>query len=415
MKDFAPQNIRNIGLVSHQSIGKTTTAEAMLYSAGVTNRFGSIDEGNTTSDYRADEIERKISLGTSLLQFEWDKHKINLIDMPGYADFIGEARCGLRVTDMAVILLNGVNGVEVGTDLVWEILEEYELPRMIFTNLLDREHADFDKALNQIRESYGNEVIAFQFPANQGESFNSVIDVLRMKKLTFNSDKSGNYKEEDIPADLSDRAQELHTELVEKIAESDDELLDAYFENGDLTHEQVIAGLKTALKNRAIYPLLCGAAAQNIGMKPLLDFIKLYAPSPLDMPPVKALDDSENQLEVECDENADFSALVFKTIAEKHVGELSLVRAFSGTITQGNEVDNKPRGITERIGQMYALCGKNRSEVGAVKAGDIGALVKLKDTHTGNSLVNKGGSIHFPPITFADPVVQVSISPKVKA
>ncbi|MDZ7724566.1 MAG: elongation factor G [candidate division KSB1 bacterium] len=414
MKDYAPQDIRNIGLVSHQSIGKTTAAEAMLYSAGVTNRFGSIDEGNTTSDYRADEIERKISLGASLIQFEWDKHKINLIDMPGYADFIGEARCGLRVTDLAVLLLNGVNGVEVGTDIVWEILQEYNLPRIFFTNLLDREHADFDKVLNQVREAYGNEVIAFQFPVNQGESFNSVIDVLSMKQLTFQEDNSGNYKEEDIPSDLSGRAEELHTELVEKIAESDDALLETYFENGELTTEQLITGLKTGLKNRTIFPLLCGAASKNMGINPLLDFIKSYAPSPVDMPPVQALDDSDNAIEVECDENKDFSALVFKTIAEKHVGELSLVRAFSGSISQGNEVDNKSRGITERIGQMYALCGKNRSEVGAVKAGDIGALVKLKDTHTGNSLVSKGASMKFPPITFADPVVQVAVSPKIK-
>ena len=256
MKEYAPQNIRNIGLVAHQSIGKTTLAEAMLYSAGVTNRFGKIEEGTTTSDYRSDEIERKISIGASLMQFEWKSSKINLVDMPGYADFIGEVRCGLRVTDMAVVLLNGVNGVEVGTDVTWEILDEYEKPRMIFVNLLDREHSKFDQALSDAQEAFGGGVIAFQFPVNEGETFNAVIDLLRMKKLTF-SDESGKYKEEDIPGDLADRAEEMRMELVEKIAESDDEILEKYFEQGELSDEELVKGLRSGLLTRALSPVFC--------------------------------------------------------------------------------------------------------------------------------------------------------------
>lgn len=413
MKDYGTKDIRNISLVSHQSIGKTTLSEAMLHAAGVSNRFGTVEDGTTTSDYRSDEIERTISIGASLMHFEWNDSKVNLIDLPGYADFFGEVRCGLYVTDLAIILINGINGVEVGTDLVTEVLDEYHTPRMFFLNLLDREHSKFDEALQSIKEAYGNNVIAFQFPVNQGEGFNAVIDLLRMKKLTF-SDAKGGFKVEDIPADLTDRAEELHMEMIEKIAECDDTIMEKYLETMELSDEDLVIGLRAGLVKREIYPVFCGAAAKNYGTHPLLDFIATFAPSPDSRSPYAAKGTEGNEVEINCDQSAPFSAVVFKTISEQHVGELSLIRVYSGSLSSGEEVVNTSRKTTEKIGQIYTLNGKTRKEVNGLVAGDIGALVKLKDTHTGNTLANKKAPIEFPPISFTEPVVQIAVTPKSK-
>lgn len=414
MKEYGPSDIRNISLVSHQSIGKTTVAEAMLHSAGVTNRFGTVEDGTTISDYRSDEIERKISISASLLHFEWKKCKFNLIDLPGYADFIGEVRCGLCVTDMAVILINGVNGVEVGTELMMDILEEYNTPRMFFINLLDREHSKFDEALASIKESYGNNVIAFQFPVNEGEGFNAVIDLLRMTKITYSPDGSGKYNEEEIPGDMINRANELRTELIDKVAECDDQVLEKYFDQGELSHDDIVKGLRAGMLDNNIIPVYCGAAAKNYGPATLLDFIADYGPTPVSRSPYAAKDSSDNDIEIICDEKEEFSAFTFKTISELHVGELSLIRVFSGSLKPGDEATNSSRKKNEKIGQIYALNGKTRTEISKLTAGDIGALVKLKDTHTGDTLASKKRLIKFAPITFAEPVVQLAVAPKSK-
>ena len=413
MKEYGPSDIRNIGLVSHQSAGKTTLAEAMLHAAEATNRFGTIEDGTTISDYRSDEIDRNISIGASLMHFEWKKSKVNLIDMPGYADFFGEVRCGLRVTDLAVVLISGVAGVEVGTDMAIEILDEFETPRLFFVNLLDREHAKFDDALESLKEAYGNNVIAFQFPANQGEGFNSVIDLLSMKKLTF-TDAKGSIKAEDIPSEFAERAEELRMELIEKVAECDDDIMEKYLETMELNDEDLVVGLRSGLVDKAIYPVFCGAADKAAGVQPLLNFIDDYGPSPEARSPYAAKDLQDNDIEVACDVNGDFSALVFKTISEQHVGELSLLRVYSGAIKSGDEVLNTSLNNSEKIGQIYALNGKTRTEMNTLVAGDIGALVKLKDTHTGNTLASKKKPMVFRPIQFAEPVFQLAVAPKSK-
>lgn len=413
MKDYGPSDIRNVGLVSHQSIGKTTLAEAMLYSAGETTRLGTIDEGTTTSDYRSDEIERKNSISMSLLNFFWNQRKFNILDMPGFPDFIGEVKSGLRVTDFAVVLLNAVAGVEVGTDIVWDILDEYQTPRMIFVNREDKEHANFEKAVAEAKEAYGNGVITVQFPVNEGEGFNTLIDLLRMKQIVFAGDSSGKYRVEDIPANLAAKAEEMRMALVEKIAESDDAILEKYFEAGELSDAELIAGLRAGILSRGIFPVLCGAGAKNIGTHLLLDFIGDYGPSPVDLPVTsKASDGKEVKLQV--NEKATFSALVFKTLSEMHVGELSLVRVYSGGIKSGDEVFNTSGNLSEKIGQIYGLNGKNRKEIGLVKAGDIAALVKLKNTHTGNTLSDKKSPAHLSGIAFPEPVVQIAVVPKSK-
>ncbi len=413
MKEYAPTDIRNIGLVSHQSTGKTTLAEAMLFSAGETNRLGTIDDGSTTSDFRADEIERKISISAALSHLEWNKKKFNIIDMPGYLDFIGEVRCGLKVTDLAIVLINSQHGIEVGADIAWEILEEYSTPRMFYVNLLDREHSKFNETSEQIIETFGNNSILVQFPVNEGEGFDSIIDVLRMKKLTFKGDSSGSYTQGDIPADLKDRAEELRNALIEKIAECDDEILEKYFEEGELSEGDIVKGLRAGILSRSLYPILCGSAAKNMGVQSLMDFIAEYGPSPIDIGTIPATIKDE-QVQVKIDENEPFSALVFKTISEMHVGELSLVRINSGSIKPGDEVLNTSNDSSEKIGQMYVLNGKNRTEIATLKAGDIGALVKLKNTHTANTLASKKQPVVFAPIEFPEPVVDMAVEPKAK-
>ncbi len=413
MKEYTIDKIRNIALMGHGSTGKTTLSEAMLFSAGETNRFGTIDDGTTISDYSSDEIERKISISASLLHLDWKNTKINILDTPGYFDFIGEVRSGLRAADLAVMLLSGVAGVEVGTDLGWDLLQVFKKPRLFFINHLNREHANFEKVLGSTKESYGNAVVAVNFPANEGENFNSIIDVLRMKKVTFKTDGSGVYTMEDIPADLKTKAEKLRTEFIEKVAECDDEILEKYFEAGELTEEEIIKGIKKGLANMAIFPVLCGAASKNVGTQLFLDFVINYCPSPADILPFSAEADG-NKVKLTPQENTEFAGFVFKTLSELHVGELSLIRVFSGTLKTGDEVMNISRSASEKIGQIYALNGKERKEIGILKAGDIGALVKLRETHTGDTLCSKKRKLKFEPIVFPTPVVEMAVTPKSK-
>ncbi|MBN1542183.1 elongation factor G [candidate division KSB1 bacterium] len=414
MKEHALSDIRNIALVSHQSVGKTTLAEGFLFSSGISNRMGTVDDGTTTSDYRSDEIERKISIGAALMTFEWKKNKYNVLDLPGYQDFLGEDRCGLRVADLALVLLNATAGIEVGTELAWDILEEFQVPRMFVINRLDKEHADFNSVVAKTREVFGNGAVPIQFPVNAGEGFNSIIDLLQMKKITFATDKSGKYEAEEIPADLKANAEELRNELVEKIAESDDEILEKYFETGELEETDLIKGLRLGIITRAIFPIACSAAALNMGTHTLLDFINEYGPSPAVTSVVQAKDSRGEPVEVQQKVDQPFAGFVFKTLSEMHVGELSLIRVYSGQIKSGDEVLNTRRNSSEKIGQIYTLCGKNRSEVSSLSAGEIGALVKLKDTHTSDTLAVKSRPVVFDPIVFPEPVVQVAVSPKAK-
>ena len=318
MKDFGATDIRNISLVSHQSTGKTTLAEAMLFSAGATTRFGRIDEGTTTSDYRSDEIERKMSISTALLTLDWKKNKVNVLDLPGRPDFLGEVLCGLRVTDLAVILLDAHTGVEVGTETAWEICERYKTPRMFFINREDREHSNFDTALKSAQEAYGNGVVPVQFPVNEAEGFNAVVDLLSMKKITV-LDDSGKAKVEDLSADLQSKAEQMRGGLVEKVAESDDAILEKYFEAGELTEEEFTVGLRKGIAAGTIYPVMCGSALKNVGVHQLLDFIGAYGPSPADRPAAAGLDHGGKEVSVPLT-NTMFSGFVFNTLSEMHVG-----------------------------------------------------------------------------------------------
>lgn len=415
MKDYSVDKIRNIGLVSHGSVGKTSLGEAMLFSAGVTTRIGSIDEGTTVADYNTDEINRKISISSSLLNLDWKSHKINIVDMPGYTDFIGEVKGSLRAVDTAVILLSAQSGVEVGTELAFQIAKEYKLPRLFYITRLDKEHANFEKSLESAKANFGNSLAVIQFPANQGENFNQIVDIIKMKLLTFSTDLSGKYTESDIPADLKAKAEKYHAALMETISENDESLLNIYCDVGELTHEQIMTGLRKQILEGSIFPVLCGSATKNIGVHSLMNFIIDALPDPSQRPPVVGVKPgTATAVTREPKADAPLAALVFKTVSEAHVGELTFFRIFSGSIRSGMEVLNANKKDTEKIGQIFAMNGKDRSEIGQMGVGDIGAFVKLKNTHTGDTLCDKKDPIQLPEIAFPDPVIRVAVKPRTK-
>ncbi len=413
MKNFSPENIRNIAFVGHGGVGKTSLAEAFLYTLGETSRMGTIDDGTSVSDYHPDEIERKISISTTVMHGEWKNYKINILDTPGYFDFIGDTKGCLRVADLAVVVLSGVDGVEVGTEQVMGYVEEYKIPKLFYINRMDNEHANFDKALESARERYGTGVFALQFPVNQGEGFNKIVDVLKMKLLTFEAGGKGAPKVEEVPDDLKAKAEEMRNAVVEAAAESEDDLLEKFFEEGSLNDKQIQKGLRAGILAGSLIPVLCGSATKNIGTAPALDFITNFGPSPADFKEETGGDPEsgdEKKRRVALDES--FSGLVFKTISESHIGELSLVRVFSGVMKTGDDAFNPNHDCNEKIGQMYALNGKKRTELESLGAGDIGALVKLKNTKTGDTLCDKRNPIKMKEIEFPNPVISVAISPK---
>ena len=413
MKDFTIDKIRNVGLVGHGSVGKTSLAEAMLFAMGEVNRIGKVDDGSTVSDYHPDEIERKISISTSLLHGVWNDYRMHILDTPGYSDFIGDTKGAMRVMDIVVAVISAVEGVEVGTEQVLEFAEEYGPAKLFFVNRMDNEHADFDKALATAKERYGTGVVAFQFPVNQGEGFNKIIDVLKLKLLTYETGGSGKVTVSELPDEHKAKAESMREKIMESAAESDDELLEIYFDKGELSEEQFQKGLRKGIIQKTMMPVLCGSAEKNIGVKSLLDFLGEYEPSPADFDKVKGkVPKSDDSVEREIKEGESLSALIFKTLSEAHVGELSLVRVYSGVLEPGSDVMNSSKDSSEKIGQMYLMNGKNRKEISKLKAGDIGALVKLKNTSTGNTLCDKKNPVVLEGIQFPSPVISVAVTPR---
>jgi len=411
VKAFSAGKIRNIGLVGHGGVGKTTFAEALVFTMGSTNRMGTIDEGNTVSDHHADEIERKISINTSLLYGEWKENKINILDMPGYSDFMGGAKGAFRVIDLAVVVVSAVEGVEVGTEQVFEFADEYQKPRAVFVNRVNNEHARFDQVFSNLQERFGTGVVAIQFPVNAGEGFNKIVDVLKKKLLTYEPGSKNKPKVEELPDDLKAKAEEYRNQIVEAAAESDDKLMEAYFDAGDLTDEQIVEGLRKGILSGTLVPVLCGAANTNIGTTELLDFLAAYGPSPIDFEKITGKK-AEQEVERKISDQEPLCAFVFQTLSEAHVGELSLVRVYSGQLNSGDEIQNITKQISEKIGQIYIMNGKNRNEIGNLTTGDIGALVKLKNTKTNDTLCDKRSPMMMEPVAFPQPVISVAVSPK---
>jgi len=414
-KEYSSDHLRNIALIGHGGSGKTTFAEVLLFAAGATNRVGKVEDGSTVSDYHPDEIERKISINTALLHCDWQGTKLNILDTPGYSDFTGEVLAALRVSDLAAVFVKAVEGTEVGTEIVWNYTKQEEIPTVVVINKMDNENADFDRALNSVKERFGHDVTVVQFPVNEGLAFDSFVDVLRMKVFKYELDGSGKFTESDIPAELKERADALHEELIEKVAETDEDLMNKFFEEGTLHEDQIKEGLRKALLTRKIFPVFCTAASLNIGLAPFCDFVVNFGPAPGDRGAVPAKDlEAKTDVQVSSDPDGKPAMFVFKTVSEQHVGELSFFRVYSGTITAGMDLTNESNGKQERLGQIFLMSGKERKEVGKLFAGDIGTVVKLRDTHTNNTLSSRAMPVVFPPIVFPDPVIRMAIVSKSK-
>lgn len=409
MPEFDTSHVKNIVLLGHSGCGKTTLSECMLFEAGLIPKRGSIEEKNTTSDYHELERERGNSIFSSLLHTKWRGFKINIIDTPGFDDFVGEVLSALRVADTGVMLINAAQGVEVGTDIIWEYTNTFKTPMILAINQLDHEKADYEKTLKEAKSHFGNNVVAVQYPLNQGENFNCIIDVLRMIMYEFPA-TGGKPKKLPIPETEKEKAENLHKELVEAIAGNDEQLMETYFEKGELSEDEMKAGLKKAMIHHDIFPVFCLSSLKNMGSGRLMGFIDNVCPSANDMKPQPTIGGDF----LKCDANGSTVAFIYKTISEPHVGELSFFKVFSGTIKSGMDLVNETNGTTEKFNQLFIVEGNKRTAVNELEAGDIGATMKLKNTHVNNTLHAKGKNIELLPINFPSYNMCIAIEPNQK-
>ncbi|MGI5875736.1 MAG: elongation factor G [Dethiobacteria bacterium] len=415
MKVYKTKQIRNVALISHGGAGKTSLAEAMLFTSGAVNRLGKVESGNTVTDFDADEIKRQITISTALAPLEWNGNKINLLDTPGFFDFSGDVQSALRVADAAIVVVCGVSGVEVGTEKVWQYADQHKLPRLVFINKLNRENADFEGSLAQLRRIFGSKVFPLQFPIGLEEQFEGIVDLVKMKAL-FYKDKSGlSFSEEEIPAALNEKAEELREQLIEAAAEADDELMEKYLEEEPLSEDEIGGALRKGIITGTIVPVLCGSATMNYGIQQLLDQIVNSFPSPADREPwIGKVPGEEEETTRKQDENEPFSALVFKTIADPYVGRVNYFRVCSGLLKADSQVYNATKDKMERFGNIFLMRGKNQIHADEIMAGDIGAVAKLAVTATGDTLCDKNNPVVFPPIDFPEPVISFAVEPKSK-
>jgi len=404
MATFDTAHVKNIALLGHAGSGKTTLAEDMLFEAGLINRRGTVREGTTVSDYHDLEKERGNSIFSSLLHTTWRGYKINIIDTPGYDDFVGDVLSALRVADTGVMLLNATAGVEVGTDIIWDYTEQFKTPMIFAVNKLDHENADYNKTVAEAKAHFGSKVVQVQYPLNAGTGFNQIIDVLNMVMYEYGKD-GGKPEKKPIPDSEKATADELHRELVEAVASNDESLMEKYFELGELNEDDMKAGMHKAMINHDIFPLFCVSAEKNMGSGRIMGFIDNVCPSANEMPAQK----TQAGTELTCDASGPACIFVFKTISEPHVGELSLFKVYSGTIKTGMELVNETTGASEKMNQLLLLEGQNRINVNELVAGDIGATMKLKNTHVNNTLHEKGKNIELHPIEFPTSNLTVAV------
>ena len=414
MKRPETAKIRNIALVAHGGAGKTTLTEALLFCSGATTRLGRVEDGTTTTDFDEDEIRRRISISTALAWVEWKGHKLNLVDTPGFAAFLADARNALRVVDGAVVVVGATDGVKVQTEKVWSTAAALDLPRAVYLSKMDRERADFTRAVEDVRKNLSTSAVPVQVPIGQESGFVGVVDLVRMRALRFTPDGNGKPAEESIPEAVREMAEEQRAALVEAVAEADDRLLEKYLEAGELSESEVREGLVRGVREQKIFPILCGAPARNIGVTPLMDLVVEAFPSPLDRPPVEGVDAKGNAVRCEAKDGGTLAALVFKTIADPFAGKVTMFRIYSGTMTSDSSVLNVSKGVKERIGQLLLIRGKQQTGTEALGAGDIGAVVKLKETGTGDTLCDEKTTVRLPEISFPAPVISFAVEPKAK-
>lgn len=404
MNVYVPSNIRNVVLLGHSGSGKTTLAETMLFESGVISRRGSVKEGNTISDYHDIEKEKQKSVYSSLITLDWRGFKINLIDTPGTMDYFGEVIGPLKVAATGIYVLDAQNGVEVGTEALWKYTELYKTPSILVVNKVDEEKSDFWSVVEQAKERFGRQVVVVQYPYNEGSQFNAIIDVLKMTMYEF-PESGGKPDKLPIPDSQKDRAQLLHNELIEAIAENDEMLMDLYFEKGELDEDEMREGLRKSMVNHDIFPLFCMSAEKNMGSGRLMGFIDNVAPSPLDMGSVPLVNGDSYTINPK-DKPALF---IFKTHSEPHVGDLSYFKVYAGSIQAGMDLVNATTGNSVRLGTLFTCQGSKRTEISSLTAGDIGAVVKLKDCGVNDTLHDKAGAVEFAKIEFPEPIIRTAI------
>ncbi len=410
MRDYKTEAIRNVVLLSHSGAGKTSFSEAALFNSGAIGRLGSVDAGNTTSDYEPEEIKRGTSIQHSVLPTEWNNTKVNIIDTPGYADFLGEAIAALRVADAAIITICAASGVEVGTELMWKHVEAVELPALIILNKMDRDNANFRKTLEEVQEKLGRKCTAIQMPMGAEADFKGVIDLISMK--AYGADGA----EEPVPDALSGEAQDARDEMIENIAEVNDDLTTKYLEGEELTEDELQEGLAEGARAGTIVPVMAASALKNLGVHRVMDAISSYLPSPLDRPaPIGRDLVNDSEVDLSGDGSAPLSALIFKTTADPYVGKLSYFRVYSNTLHSDSQVWNSNRSSDERIAQLFTPRGKTQENVSQVVAGDIGAVAKLGEANTGDTLCNKDRPVALDKIDFPPSLYSVAVTARTKA
>ena len=415
MKRYRTDDIRNIAIIAHSGAGKTSLGEAMLFNTQTTERLGRVDEGTSTLDCDPDEIKRKITISTAVAHCEWQDTKINFLDTPGYADFIGEVKSGLRVAESAIVAICATAGVEVGTEKVWQFADETPLPRIIAVTKVDRENADFFKTVDSIRATFGTKCIPIQIPIGSQESFHGIVDLITMKAIIYDKSSSGTFEEQDIPDDLKETAEKFHNDLVETAVESDDELIEKYLEGEELTVDELKRGLRQGVVAGDTYPIICVSALKNIAIQPMLNALVSYLPSPANSNMIEGkAPQSEETVKRMPKEDEPFSALVFKTTADPFVGKISFFRVFSGTAASDTQVYNSCKDSMERMGQLFFMRGKQQVSIDRIYAGDIVAVAKLGVTASGDTLCDKANPIILPGIDFPMPTLAMAVEPKTK-
>ncbi|NVN98701.1 MAG: elongation factor G [Geobacteraceae bacterium] len=415
MGKYDTSKIRNLGIIAHGGAGKTSLSEAILFDTGMIDRLGKVDDGTSTMDFEPEEIKRKISITSSLDHCEWKDYSIHLVDTPGYGDFIADTRACMRTLDCAVIILSAISGVKVQTEEVWAWANEFEIPRIAFVNKLDRERANFFRAIDDMEKALKARGVAIQIPLGIEDGFEGVIDLIKMKAYRYTKDRSGAFTEIGIPAEYADEAARLREQMVETVAEAYDALTEKYLEAGDLTEEEILDGLRVGTIRNTFTAVLCGSATANIGVKQLLDGICAFLPSPLDRTKAVGVNPKTQSIEERGpSESEPFSALVFKTTSDPYTGKISIFRVYSGVLNSDSTIFNASKGVDERIGQIYELEGKKQKAIKQAVAGDIVAVAKLKETVTGDTLCDTAKPILFEPAPLLKPVISYAIEPKTK-
>ncbi len=412
MNTYPAERIRNVGLFSHGGAGKTSLSEAMLFTTHAISRLGRVEDGNTVSDWDPEEVRRSISISTTVLPIEWREHKLNILDTPGYADFVGEVKCAMRVVDCALIVVDASAGVEVGTEFAWRFANERSVPRIITVNKMDRENANFENCLQSLQTAFGDAVVPAFLPIGQEASFSGVVDLIGMRALAFGSTTDGSVTESDVPESMLDAIETYRLQLVEKIAENDEDLMLRYLEDEELSSDELRAALKTSVASGAIVPVFASAATTNRAVGILLDALIDFAPAPQ---PTYGVDESGAMVEVLPAADGPTVAFVWKTIADPYVGKLSYFGVMSGSVKSDSHIWNISKGVDERVGQLFCMRGKEQIAVSEIGPGDMGAVSKLGETGTGDTLCNPNSKITLDGITFPTPLFSAAVRPRTKS